>query len=594
MSFVLLASLFAVSYASVCDSIRSEFKNSACCGDGGGVAFCAAPSFDSASLMQKIDAILALTSGGGGGTSCKESASNLGEACFCPLPAEFDTLGVWPPSSKDASLLVGADGYPSFLTNASKFPHAGLTRPPYFALCSSASQMVDVMFGTCQVNDYADFVSKTKSVETFSTLSPACRSGMKMIMMFAIVLQFEYLIGTGTVTVGSTYAHSLRDALFDLPGALGSVSLDPLTYVSLEGSNWTGTPIPLTFSTYAGHLQVVFGDVVTTSYPPDTLRLLPSSELYAGYPEHFDICLASRQMFDYMTQVPGLLFPDTLSAYTASAKCVPKGMLILESQSKILGIEKNVTSGDTTSCPSVASLRSDVNEAAQAIRMMSPVFVGNPCQIGETTVESVCTQASPFTADAMYYHRHDAFYMRSFWITFLEVHVKAIDGACAAHIGENYTVGDPWGMAEDVVVPLSSLFAMRNEYEAAWPRTVGTSPPPHETAATVSAPMTFPNITFREYAYPQELVCADDPVGRVRSFSNMMFMTGSEFLSAITPQLQANFGTATAQETVCVFCTLPCGALGPVVVDPGVVCHMTDIFPASCQTCPGANTPDCV
>lgn len=590
--FVLLAALLSAAHASVCDSIRSEFKNSACCGDGGGAAFCAAPSFDAVALMQKIDTLLALN--GGGGTPCKESASNLGEACFCPLTAEVDTLGVWPPSSKDASLLVDADGYPSYLTNASRFPHAGPTRPPYFALCSSASQMVDVMFGTCQVDDYADFVAKSKSAETFAAFSPACRSGMKMIAMFAIVLQFEYLVGTGAITIGSTYAHSLRDAAFDLPGAVGSVTLDPLTYVGLEGSNWTGTPIPLTFSTYAGHLRVVLGDVVATSYPPDTLLLLPSSGLYAGYPEHFDICLASRQMFDYMTQVPGLLFPDTLAAYTASAKCVPKGMLTLEVQSKILGIEKNVTSGDVTSCPSVASLRADVKRASQAIRMMSPAFVGNPCQIGETTVESVCTQASPFTADAMYYHRHDAFYMRSFWITFLEVHVRAIDDACAAHVGESYTVSDPWGMAEDVVVSLSELFTMRNEYEAAWPRTVGTSAPPHETAATVSAPTSFANLTFREYAYPQELVCEDDPVGRVRGFSDMMFLTGSEFLGLVTPQLQVAFGTASAQETVCVFCTLPCDALGPVVVDPGVVCRMTDIFPASCRSCPGANAPDCV
>ena len=585
--------------ASVCSSIRMDYKNSACCGDGGGTAVCTAPSFDSQSLMSKVEHIVALIeagSGGGGGTGtvdCSTTAETLGEYCFCPLLSDADTASVWPPSSQLPSTFVEVSGYPKYSSDSTKFPNAGPGLPPNFALCSSASQAVTIMFQTCSVADYADYIVKTSNETAFLEMSIQCQNAMKMTMMFTLVLQFEYLIGTGAITLGSTYLQSLVRNTFTFPGAMGSGTLQSNVYQTLAGSYWDGTPVALTFATYAGHLSVIEDDTVKTSYPADTVSLIPSTALYSGYPEHFDICLASRQLFDYMIQVPAQLFPQKYATYTMSSKCTTRGMDHLASQSKILGIEKLVTGSNAnlSHCPSVQYIRDEVFSASQSIRFLSPTFIGTPCHINDVTLETICAQASPATADAMFLNGDDAFYVRSFWITFVEVHVKAINDACATHIGESYTVGDPWGMAsQNVVLNLSDVLAIRNAYEAEWPRTNS----PHETASSLTIAKNYTMKPFRDVAYAAELQCADDPVARIRSFVGMEFLSGTEFLGTLTPQLQVAFGTPTPEATVCLFCSLPCGALGPIVVDPDVTCFMYDIFQYSCQQCDGIVATDCV
>lgn len=574
----------------VCESIRMDYKNSACCGDGGGAAVCAAPTFDSELMMAKIDSIMTLLQSSS--TSCKTTAQTLGEFCYCPLIAETDASSVWPPSSQPLATYVDTNGYPKYSGNPAEFPNVGLSHPPNFALCSSATQTATVIFSTCSIVDYADYISKTRTA--FDEMSTMCQVGMKLVMMFTIVLQFEYLIGSGSTTIGSTYFESLKSTTFNFPGAMGSETLSPTVYNDLVTANWMseGSPVGLTLSTYSGHVSVIEDDTIKTSFPSNTVALIPRTGMYTGYPEHFDICLASRQMFDYMTQVPAELFPNKYATYTMSTRCTARGMHHLQIQSDILGIEKMVTGSNAnlSHCPTTQYIRDAIFDAAQDIRFMSPAFTGTPCHINDVTLETICAQAGPTTNDAMFLNGNDAYYARSFWITFVEVHVKAIHDACSTHIGESYTVRDPWGMAsQNVELSLSEVLAIRTRYETNWSRTN----PPHENSTSLLVPKNYTLRPFRDYAYSSELVCVDDPAARIRSFLSLEHVSGTDFLGSVIPMLQVQFGTTTSEDTVCMFCTLPCGALGPIIVDPDVLCVMSDVFPYSCQSCPGITTPDC-
>jgi len=580
--------------ATVCESIRLDYKNSVCCGDGGGTAVCTAPTFDSELLMTKIDSITALLQSTPSSSSCKTTAQTLGEFCFCPLLAETDTSSVWPPSGQPPATYVDTSGYPKYSGNPIEFPNVGLSHPPNFALCSSATQSVSVIFSTCSITDYADYISKTSSATTLNEMSVRCQDGMKMVMMFTIVLQFEYLIGSGVVIIGSTYLESLKSTIFTFPGAMGTGTLNPTAYNAFVMATWVfeGSPVGLTLATYNGHFSVVEDDTVKTSFPSNTVALIPNTGMYTGYPEHFDICLASRQMFDYMTHVPAELFPNKYATYTTPTRCTTRGMSHIKAHSNILGIEKMVTGSNAnlSHCPTTQYIKDTIFAAAQDIRFMSPAFTGTPCHINDVTLETICAQAGPATNDAMFLNGDDAYYVRSFWITFVEVHVKAIHDACSAHIGESYTVKDPWGMAsQNVELSLADLLTIRTHYETNWPRTNV----PRETGSSLLVAKNYTNVPFREYAYSSELECVDDPVARIRSFLSMESVTGTEFIAAMVPQLQAMLGTPTPDATVCVFCKLPCGALGPITIDPGVTCVMSDMFSYSCQECTGVTTPDC-
>jgi hypothetical protein len=372
---------------------------------------------------------------------------------------------------------------------------------------------------------------------------------------------------------------------------MGLGTLEPSAYIALAGNDW-GESVLLTLATYDGHFNVVKDDTLPTSYSQNNLELIrPNTRVYSGYPVNFDICLASRQQFDYMTQVPSELMAK-YSVYTTPARCTSSGTEHLQVHSKILGIEKLVTgsNADLTHCPSTRSIRDDVYAASRNLRFMSPSLAGIPCHVNDNTLSVICGQAGPTTADAMYFHGDDAYYIRSYWITFLEVHIKAIHKACSVHIGESYTIGDPWGLAAvNVEMSLSEMLTMRNKYEQLWPRTNA----PHESKKTLMIPKNYTMKLFRDYAYSSELVCKDDPVARMRSFVNMMFLTGAGFIEAMTPQLQAAFGTPTPEATVCQMCGMPCASLGPVFIDPDVTCVMSDIFPKTCQTCPGVTSVDC-
>ena len=582
---------------SVCDSIRMDYKNSACCGDGGGTAVCTAPTFDSETLLSKVDRIVAMLETGGCGSNgtgadCSATAETLGEFCFCPLLPDADVASVWPPSSQPPEVFVDSSGYPRYSGDPDAFPNAGTDLPPNFALCSTAKQMISTIFPACAIANYADYISKTSDQQHLDLMTTQCQNAMKMIMMFTLVLQFEYLIGSGAITLGSTYLNSLTSSTFAFPGARGSGSLLSNTYQTLAGNYWDNSSVPLTFATYAGHLNVVTDDALKTSYPANSVNMIAASDPYGGYPEHFDICLASRQMFDYLTQVPAQLFPQKYATYTMTSRCTTRGMNHFTSQSKILGIEKLVTGANAnlSHCPTVQYIRDEVFAASQDLRLLSPAFTGTPCHINDVTLETICAQAGPTSADAMFLHGDDAYYARSFWITFIEVHVRAIHDACSAHIGAEYTIGDPWGMAsQNVHLSLADVLALRTTYETAWPRLNA----PHETASSLMVAKNYTMKPFRDVAYPLELQCADDPGARVRSYLGLEYLTGTEFLEALIPQLGAQFGTPTRNTTVCLFCSLPCNALGPIGVDPDVSCFMHDAFPYSCRLCANVHTPDC-
>jgi hypothetical protein len=368
-----------------------------------------------------------------------------------------------------------------------------------------------------------------------------------------------------------------------------------------------GNPMVATsIQNFQGHSAVVRDDTIRTSYSTDTVPLMQDG-IYSGYPQHFDICLASRVMFDYLVQVPAELFPEKYAVFTLPTRCTSHGMTNLKIQSLILGWEKMVVAANSSTtegsqilvntCPSVATLSDLAWQGSVSLKVVSPDLGGRSC-----TLETCADAAGPSTNDAYYLHRDDALHARTLWLTFLHVHVKALQTACRSTIGSDYMVPDPFGRAPLVHLTVDDLFTLRTEYEQAYPRTL---PIPTEDSASLSQPA--PTVTMKQWAdvaSPLEKNCAsNDAGGRFRDTLRIPLIydpaipetheaNPANLLDMFAPNIAQMFGVSVS-EAKCFFCAQNPTDIQMTLVDPDVSILVSDILPGVCHSTCGTTSTTC-
>lgn len=454
--------------APVCDSIRSVFQNSACCGEGGGEAFCAASeTFDfhkmttSIELVQnKTEALAKLLSDINGKVESIQQATvtrdvinndqspTLLAYCFPDsLLGEPSDLGIYPPSYGDASVYVDGNGNISY-GNRNNFsaPHHNnfvdvVNRvgyfPPYFGLCGTAQTHVRI---TLQL---------VAGVSAVDPALGAVTQGLFEMMkdLWSTVLQFEYLSAQGAGDYGSRYIQDLFD---DTPPTqwlnhrhgTPTMALYPLfIFVTntlrdiAEGAgqmDYVGFTVVAQVS-FRGHLDSVLSMSQQTegsSSMEDDIDMV-SFQNYR-YPLNFEQSIFgdARDLFDYMIQVPYLRFPELTSLKT-SFRCSSQGRRIIRLVSEIIG-ETTRVMADNTQCAGTNTtdyIKYRLDNVSTLIRRSSEMWQG----VATVTLENIIT-APPTLGNSYFLPGTDSEFVRAFWFGILDKVLTNVNSACSVDI----------------------------------------------------------------------------------------------------------------------------------------------------------------
>jgi len=151
------------------------------------------------------------------------------------------------------------------------------------------------------------------------------------------------------------------------------------------------------------------------------------------YPEYFDLCLASRKMFDYMLQNPFDRYPGGLSrSMDRMFRCSEPGAQILQAMSKILQWEYEVSKdyrNNKTLCPYASEVKAILDKTSLLISRSSEFQYGIMGVLIEKQGGEVY-QAPPTTTGTVWLPGNDVYVIQWYWINFIVVHVAAIEGEC--------------------------------------------------------------------------------------------------------------------------------------------------------------------
>ena len=616
-----------------CSDIEQVYKDSACCG-GNGEAFCAASdTLDFGKITAELAEIKAKLASLGPSMppSPPVSYDYLDQWCFPDAPPEMSELGKWPPSA-EKSAYVDANGYPSFGDIArGTYPHtAGY--PPYLGLCTSARQAMDSITAQCPslgttgtADFYQTFIAATSQQSSYGALSAECQSGAKLILLFSIILQFEHKFATAETDVGRAYLDSLlvTDELVGFPGQMSVASLN--SYGAIATSMLPAldeaarSRLEVSVLTYTGHRDIAITAAPLTSGTTIDANERVALEPYGTklYPANYAICAASQRMFDYMIQNPTDFYPELGDGYGTGYnymfRCSARGGIVLKAQSDILGYERALmNAGNATDglCPSVETVRAIADRASRFLQLSNEKYIYKSCLVMDCTAG-----AGPSNAETFWLMGDDIEYMRTEWITFLHVHLAAIQGYC----GIDYVVSDPWGVT-DVEFSIADMEELRKIQGAAYPTsepegyvspysekcpTHGYTPAaPHETPCTVEnypGGTNLPQVAWADFRFAEENVCQDDPVNRY-AFHN------PPGLSVPVPYetLFNMWKSALPDIDDCFFCNVGKPSLQPAAVNaaagganyivPGWVTEFSwkDIYPKTCsEKCADYTHPAC-
>jgi hypothetical protein len=419
----------------VCNSIRKDYKDSACCG-GNGEAFCAASetlNFTDVSesiklLNKKIDAITASISNLNViDSSTTSQTETLFQICYPEGDfTEASTFGIYPPSAnpdfyaKDNKINYEFEDGINNLTN----PHFTNTYeasdgkiyyyPPFYGLCSTAQSFYRFGIQQCMSN------------------ASTCANFFRSADIFSVILQLEFVGNRGTLDFGREY---VIDLLTSTPPSqfLTYTLTRPLnlefTWIMNEFLKTEDTGLhniwPLVMSSFNTHsltAQQIAKESGIVEDPRYSMNMV--GVMGYKYPENFEICRSSQDMFDYMLQIVSRRYPQI--AIDDMFRCAPAGMRLLKIMSIILGYEKSFL-GDKTKC--TASAKSDIisliDEFTKNLRRSSEMWQGLA-----VSVSSEILTAPPTLGQSYFLPGLDAEYMRSFYFSFLQVHVDSIDSAC--------------------------------------------------------------------------------------------------------------------------------------------------------------------
>ena len=296
--------------------------------------------------------------------------------CAVDVLAETTSVGQYPPDSIDpVSRVVDADGFPASCPNYSPEGY-----PPCSGMCSSYQGAVDAIAKACassgmpQVGTSGYWNAFKAWYTTTTTTSPsACKSAGAFVVTFARLLNTEYLykenaLDAGTAwlvsvyndssVVGLTTAETASNTVSAMTQGLQAVNalLSTITDPALQGA------IGVASLTFVNHYKVNIDFAKSTREPVvptiGTLSLFdyniasnaPTS--CTVWPEHFDICLASRNMWAFSQTVKPICFPEMAQVPWT---CSNTGMSHFKAQSIILGIEKAISTASIDNRPALCA-----------------------------------------------------------------------------------------------------------------------------------------------------------------------------------------------------------------------------------------------
>ena len=622
----------------VCDQTKKLYQSYACCG-GEGNTYCSAEKINMQEVMGELQSIKSLLS-----QSSQQESVYLDELCFPDAPIETSTLGSYPPT-EEREKFVDVDGYPSYGLDSNGSPLDHLLWPhipgyaPYMGLCSSARMSIDRITRHCpslgtagSLDFYSSFVAATKTTMAFEQLSNICKNGARVIMVFSMILQFEYMYAHALSDSGKTYLNSVIKGNLDGPGAINFTDIStsysgliaPFQSV-LSEEDWY--IVELSSQTFKSHLDVALASARFTSGISIVAADRVPMALYGGtyYPDNFDICLASRRMWLFMTQNPTDFYPELGAdkmygdGYNYMFRCSSRGGKILKAQNDILYIEK-MTASDREYCPTIQEVRDIVDPTSVLIYLSAEKYFFKSCLVSAECQEQV---NGPYNAYSFWLMRDDVEYMWSLWVTFLHVHLNELKKNC----GIEYVAADYKGTSlhlysidllrkertlQNTLYPVVEPKEYINPYKNCTDYGYENTGIPKESVCTLKYAAHEPrNISelphsWREFTelYPgasEVGLCRDDPYGRMNHFYGDMSTEKVFDLSGIS-QMKKVFNL-TGTDAVCKWCT----AWGPReerrdlgaenYVAPYFIKSLVyaDLYPLYCNTsCSSYTSPYCI
>lgn len=459
--FILAQTASAMTHTSQCDATKAYYKDLACCGEGGGSAVCATSPFDNDALIAKIDNIAAHLDALTLATSPSPpyyTGQTLWDVCYPGLdPSEpaIERLGQYPPVEQSDPLYTAwydnKTHGPSFNWEAGRIDEngrpvgsehkfseqLGALFPPFFGMCASAQ----------------GYYTGIAPMVCGGSTPDLCERFERAARVFSVVLQLEFFsqrsdvpqgMQFGSQWVGSVFKSSPTNAfgitnwtsgLTDYFSATNDMLRDTISNMTTNQvftdpiKQYTLSVISTGQNAFNTHFQGMIATTPQTSAtdPSINIRMIHDGDFQ--YPAHFEICGASKDLFDYMLQNPTMRFPDRLSDnFNHMLRCDSIGMRLLKIHSLILGWEK-ATVDDTQMCPTSDQVSLLLDEHSMTLRRISEVYSGLAL-----TLEPVLYQAPPTQTQSFWVPGLDIEYMREMYFTFVKVHVDALERQCDIEI----------------------------------------------------------------------------------------------------------------------------------------------------------------
>jgi len=533
------------------------------------------------------------------------SRRSMNDKCFGDTPTE--DVGTFPSPLDTAAGITWFTSSTYLFTHETpvspgEYPHRD-GYPPFSQLCTSFQAILREVFEegkACAIDGDIWPTIRThisNNFQHFGGPDTTCSIVEKMVYVFTLVLQAEYYFATQYTKAGAAWAESILfsqhvgDYAFEGPEQGWYTFMyqmqDKLDQDKSTGLSGTGQPLTMndwvyiqqfiygsiTSGLFGGHVETIRESARPTAsatfagYSATFPVTLVVMQEYGEYPEHFETCLVSRRMYDYMNQNPTKRF-DGINSLDNEFRCFPLGQQLLYVQSEILKHEKNLGSSNPQlsgkiACGQVKALIPGLTKSgADAVARTSEHILGGSCWLAKNAADCEKTSFSR-TAFTMLAPGHDGDFMYSHWITFLRAHMSGIESLCqakdASFVLDN--IHDPLDRT-NVKLTVSDLLARELAQVSLFPQYIDTMQlpsdapyiwsnrvynssalesagvtydftsngyPPHETRETLALPLAPRTLLTMEEGVAQGVIFAqelendctiDDPVYRFRNFAN--------------------------------------------------------------------------
>ena len=355
-------------------------------------------------------------------------ASTIFDVCGITDPP-FSTPGEWPPDGdSDVSKFTGYGGL-----SPTVWPHASGI-PPFYAMCSNFG------FYNETITSQAAYIPQT------------IMDDLVLIgELFSNVLRMSYF----APGLSSEYVNSMESAFVQQYLELAPALTEASTYLSGSSVKTVQGMQDTLLVSLNGHINSAKSTAQPSSATIRNFAMLPFAPANVRlYPEYFQYCQSSQQLWDYLLQIPNMLYPGVIEDDPRMLRCSPYGLKMLEVEVDILRWEY------TNVCPTNAELRARVDEFTRILREGSDMFMGKSTRIGAGST----ALNEPMTGHTYLIPGMDADYIRGTWFAFLHTHVtNALSVAC----GTTYVVSDVLGYTTRDM-PLTGAPSDFDAIQSAW------------------------------------------------------------------------------------------------------------------------------